>query len=183
MELEELRALKASDQATFMLGRIASETLRMDIALRFLNASLRGRKDIDAYRQAPQGFRANARECTSMINERGEISGHIRTAMLEAVEQAEKVYDHRNRYMHDHLREAMLQEGWELARVSQPPKGTPEIISVTLDEMIYLVHDTIAATWRLRGGAMHLHRGESSWTDLLLGALEPEWDGSVGWVR
>jgi hypothetical protein len=53
MELETLRALPTKDQQTFLLGRIALETTSMDAALRFVNAALRGHRNVDAYLDAP----------------------------------------------------------------------------------------------------------------------------------
>ena len=119
MDLDSLKALPPSDQQTFPIGRISMETVRMDVALRFLNGMLRGSRSADAYLDAPDGFRADARECEQMIHA-NKFSNDETRALLNVVNAARQVYGRRNRYVHRFLRSGFIRrEQWELAHVSR----------------------------------------------------------------
>lgn len=182
MDLEDLQSMPSPDQHTFLLGRISAEALRMDIALRFLNGALRGHNNFDAYLDAPDGFRANARECAHMAEKHDGLSDEVRHALLRAIESASMLYAHRNRFTHDLLRHGLDDNSiWELARVSRPRGEEPIFKVVSFDHMVTLVCDLVAVTWQLRAGGLHLANG-SGWKGLLLGAVEGEWDGSATWI-
>ena len=115
MELEILRTLPARDQQIFLLGRIASETTSMDAALRFVNAALRGERNVDAYLDAPDFFSTNAKECQKLLRDHPELTVETRAAVLAAVSAGSKAYTRRNRYIHDLLRKDLLDTSWQLA--------------------------------------------------------------------
>lgn len=181
MELETLRALPAKDQQTFLLGRIASETTSMDAALRFVNAALRGQRNVDAYLDAPNFFSTNAKECRKLIKDHPELTAETRTAVQGAVLAGSKAYTRRNRYIHDLLRRDLLDTSWELAPLSRRPEGEPEFETVSFDEMVALVREIIAATWRLRGSALYILQG--TWEGMTFGAVDGVWDGSASYIR
>ncbi|MFF7291653.1 hypothetical protein ACFY9N_03885 [Microbacterium sp. NPDC008134] len=181
MELDDLRALSPTDQQTFLIGRIGMETVRMDIALRFLNGVLRGHRTFDAFMVAPEGFKANAAECDLMIDRRVDTSERERRALHSAIDAARQIYSHRNRYVHRFLRTGLLRkEQWELAHLSRPKGDAPEVENVSFDEMVEVVCDIVGVTYRLRSAAMYVASG--TWSDSLFGHVEGAWDGSAEWV-
>lgn len=181
MELSALRELPVTDQQTFLLGRIAGETTRMDAALRLLHAALRGEQDIDAFLDAPNFFTTNAKECRKLTKEHPAIDDETRSAVLRAVTFAGGHYTRRNPYIHDMLRRDLLDRSWELARLSRQDEGSPSSEPVSFDDAVALVTGLVAATWRLRACAMYvLNR---SWEGIALGEVEGEWDGSANYVR
>jgi hypothetical protein len=181
MDLDTLRALPVTDQRVFLLGRIAAETTSMDAALRLLNGALRGQYDIDAYLDAPDFFSKNARECRKLLNKRDEIDDETRKAVLRAITLASDAYTKRNRYVHDLLRDDLLDRSWELARLSRQPEGQPEFETVSFDDMVSLVLQLVTATWKLRGCALYVLNG--SWSGIALGQVAGEWDGSSNFSR
>lgn len=181
MELKALRALPVTDQQTFLLGRIAAETTRMDAALRLLHAALRGENEIDAFLDAPKFFTSNAKECQKLTKEHSIIDEETRAAVLHAVTFAGKHYTRRNRYIHDMLRRDLLDRSWELAPLSREEEGSPTSEPVSFENAVALVTGIVAATWRLRGCALYvLNR---SWEGMALGEVEGDWDGSATYIR
>jgi hypothetical protein len=181
MELEMLRTLPAKDQQIFLLGRIASETTSMDAALRFVNAALRDQRNVDAYLDAPNFFSSNAKECQKLIRNHPELSSETRKAVLGAVSAGSKAYARRNRFIHDLLKKDLLVTSWELAPLSRQPEGAPEFETVSFDDMVALVREIIAATWRLRGSALYILQG--TWEGMTFGTVEGDWDGSASYIR
>ena len=88
MELAHLRSLPAADQQTFLLGRIAGETTSMDAALRFVNAALRGRRDIDAFLESPDYFSSNVKACRKLADEHEDLSPELRKALAKALKNS-----------------------------------------------------------------------------------------------
>jgi hypothetical protein len=181
MELDALRALPITDQQTFLLGRIAGETTRMDAALRLLHAALRGEQDLDAFLDAPNFFTTNAKECRKLTKEHPAIDDGTRSAVLRAVTFAGNHYTRRNRYIHDLLRRDLLDRSWELARLSRQGGGTPASEPVSFEAAVALVRGLVAATWRLRGCALYVLN--HSWEGMALGEVQGEWDGSATYTR
>lgn len=61
-------------------------------------------------------------------------------------------------------------------------KDAPESESVSLDHAIALVHSLVAATWRLRATRNYLTNGSATWTGMLVGYVEGDWDGNASWI-
>lgn len=184
MDLLSLKALSAADQQIFLLGRLTAEPVRMDIAMRFLNSGLLGHRDFESFMDTTVNFTANANECLSLIAASPDFADDERDALASAVDDAKVVYAHRNRYAHDHLRRSLLnREQWELARIARPVGNTPEVIPVSFDDMVALVQEVVAVTYRLRACAMHVMTGgASTWRDLVFSPVQGDWDGSVEWI-
>lgn len=177
MDLTSLRALDDDDQRTFLLGRIVTETASLDAALRFFHAALDGRREVDAFRDAPDQFRANIRECSEKVAST-ELTDVARTAFEATLNAAGSVYDRRNRFVHDLLRDDLLSQGWELMRLNR--KGE-EFVQTDPDDMVRLVEEVVGVRWRLRGAALHLLQG--GWESTALGEVEGQWDGTADLSR
>lgn len=180
MDLISLRALDDADQRTFLLGRIVSETAGLDAALRFFHAALDGRREVDAFRDAPDQFRVNARECAEKVAGATELAHGARAAFDATLLAAADVYDWRNRFVHDLLRDDALSQRWELMRLNW--KGAA-ITQTDFDDMVHLVEEIVGVTWRLRGSALYVLQG--GWESIALGEVEGQWDGNAktsrGW--
>ncbi|MDD1477896.1 hypothetical protein [Arthrobacter sp. H16F315] len=181
MKLEKLRALAPADQQIFLLGRIALETSRLDASLRFVHAALSGQNNVDAFLDAPDNFSVNVKKCRQLIDTHLTLNDQAGAAVLDAVVAARNVYQRRNRYTHDFLRKDLLNQGWELARLSRQCADAPEVMAVSFDDMVNLVTDLIAATWRLRGCAIYVLTG--GWAGTAFGTVEGQWDGSATLTR
>jgi hypothetical protein len=181
MKLEKLRALPSADQQIFLLGRIALETSRLDASLRFVHAALSGQNNVDAFLDAPDNFSVNVKKCRQLIDNHQKLDDKARAAVLDAVVAARNVYQRRNRYTHDFLRKNLLDQGWELARLSRQRADMPEVMAVSFDDMVSLVTELIAATWRLRGCAVYVLSG--GWAGMAFGTVEGEWDGNATSTR
>jgi hypothetical protein len=177
MEMEKLEALNEKDQQIFLLGRIAFETSSLDIALRFVHGALRGHKDLDAFLDAPDNFSNNVRACTDLAKSHRDLSDELRTAVLAAIAEAAEIYRTRNRYTHDLLRADLMNQGWELARLTRQNHDTPESIPVSFNDMVDLVLKLVTATWRLRGCGLYVLSGQ--WENIALGSVEGRWDGTA----
>lgn len=181
MKLSMLRALPSADQQIFLLGRIALETSRLDASLRFVHAALSGRNNVDAFLDAPDNFSANVKQCRQLIENHQTLDAQSRAALLDAVVAARNVYQQRNRYTHDFLRKDVLDQGWELARLSRQRADMPEVMAVSFDNMVSLATELVAATWRLRGCAVYVLTGR--WAGMALGTVEGDWDGNATSTR
>jgi hypothetical protein len=180
VELHVLRALPVPDQQTFLIGRIAEETTRMDAALRMVHAALRGEHDIDAFLDAPNFFSSSARECKILVKEHPTLDADTRAAINHSVTFASQCYTRRNRYIHDVLTQDLLDRSWELSHLSRQPLGVQAEV-VSFDDAVALVTDLVTATWRLRGCAMYaLNRG---WGGMAFGEVEGDWDGTASYSR
>jgi hypothetical protein len=194
MDLEQLRALPASDRWVFVRGRIASEAVDMDAALRGVHAALRGRHDRDALLDASAMWGKVVQECQQMLDTY-LTDDEMRSAIRSAIDAAAKAWSERNRYMHD-LLSARIEEDDDSATVAEQrepradddryrlrlarQKNAPEVESVSLDDAIALVESIVAAMWRLRAARQYLTN--RSWRSMLLGHVEGDWDGNAGWV-
>lgn len=173
-----LRSLDDADQRTFLLGRIVTETASLDAALRFFHAALNGRREVDAFRDAPDQFRTNVRECLQKVASTIDLADVACTAFNATLQAATIVYDRRNRFVHDILRDDWLSQGWELMRLNR--RGD-EVVQTDPDDMVRLVEEIVGVTWRLRGGALYVLQG--GWKGMALGVVEGQWDGSANSSR
>jgi len=170
MELDTLAALPEADQQVFLLGRIAYETTRVDIGLRFVNGALRGEPGVDAYLDAPDNFSDNVKKSTALATKHAGLTDEGRAAVLAAIVAADSVYKRRNRYTHDFIRSSMMSDGWELARLERQPDEALAFTEVSFDEMVDLVLELVAVTWRLRGCGMYVLNGGRA--GMALGVVE-----------
>lgn len=181
MRLETLEGLPVSDQQTFLLGRIVAETTRMDAALRFLHAALRGEHDVLASLDAPDRYSDNSKQCRRLIGDHNTVDDETRAAVLAALASADENYARRNRYAHDMLRRDVLDRSWELARLSRQAEGEPDAKQVSFADAVALVTDIVAVTWRLR--ACGLYVLTRKWEGMALGYVTGDWDGNASYVR
>jgi hypothetical protein len=180
VQQSELQTLPVDDQHAFLLGRIGMQTVRMDIALRFLHSMLEGHRDFDAFLDAPDRFSANAKSCRRMIADHDALSPESRAALTQVVSRAEDLYAQRNRFTHDFLRTALIdQTRWELARVARTDHDLPDRVIVSFESMVEFVCALIAATYQLRASAMHVVGQGSGWDAGLFGTVVGRWDGAV----
>ena len=177
VELEALRALPPEDQRTFLLGRILAETSRMDLLMRFLNAVLRGEREVSAYLDSPDNFTRNSEDCLIRIRADSDLDLRTREALLASVQAAIVAYKRRNRFVHDLLQEDMLFGDWELMPLRRVPGGNESGEKVSFDSMVQVVEQLITATIRLRGGAMHVLQG--GWDKPAFGPVRGAWDGTA----
>ena len=192
MDLEELRALPANDRWVFVLGRVTTEAVDMDSALRGLHAALRGHHDLPALLAAPEMWTKNIKECRELLAEQS-IDAGIRDAISAALDAAAAAWKGRNAFLHELLVTRIDDDAPppivaepraddDRYRIRMSSKSTkPQVESVTLDEAIALVCDLVAARWRLVAARLFL-AGTRSWRDLLLGHVEGDWDGNAMWV-
>jgi len=174
MELDALYALPPADQRTFLLGRLATETTRMDIALRFLNASLDGRTESDSFRYALDRFQVNVDECEVKVAATGRLSDDERPLIRATLDAARAVYRRRNRFVHDLLREDLFSKDWELMRLNRTGE---EFTTTNAGDMIALVCNLVSVTYRLRGAAIYALQG--GWAAMAFGTVVGQWDGTA----
>ncbi|WP_162942731.1 hypothetical protein [Cryobacterium soli] len=154
-----------------------AQTSSLDIALRFVNSALHGHHNVDAYLDAPDNFSKNVRSCSQLARAHVDLEESTRLAVLDAIAAAETVYKQRNRYMHDFLREDLLSQGWELARLTRQPDEMAESMPVSFDDMVTLVLELTTVTWRLRGCGLYVLGGQ--WEAMALGTVQGLWDGKA----
>lgn len=185
VKIEEVQELPRADQLTFLRGRIVEASLSMEVVLRYLHVQLHGGVNFDAALDTPQQFSQLANGCLAAATSLDRLNDSTRPLVLSSIAQAARLYERRNRIIHDLLQRDLLhEEQWKLSRVSRPRKEReselPEPVPISPDEMIDLVHEFISATWRLRGVLWTLmvgHDGEIS--PYLSEPLRPNWDGSI----
>jgi len=174
MDLDALYALPPADQRTFLLGRLSTETTRMDIALRFLNAALDGVGEVDAFRDAPDRLQPNVDECEAKVAATDRLSNDERPLVSGTLDAARTVYQRRNRFVHDLLREDLFTKDWELLRLN---RNGEEFTTTNAADMIALVCELVSVTYRLRGAAIYALQG--GWAAMALGDVRGRWDGTV----
>lgn len=174
MDLDALYALEPVDRRTFLLGRLVTETTSMDAALRFLHAALDGQTAVDAFRDAPDAFQQNAKKCAREVATTERLTDEERPKILATLDAARAVYERRNRFVHDLLRDDLLSKGWELMRLNR--KGE-EFTTTSADAMIALVCELVGVTYRLRGAAIYVLQG--GWAVWAFGTVKGQWDGTA----
>lgn len=189
MDLEQLHTLPASDKWIFVRGRIVSEAVSMDAALRGVHAALRGRDDRDALLDGSAMWSNAVKECRQLLEIYSPLDDEMRAAIHSALDSASAAWDMRNRYMHDLLsariddpaapaKQRADDDRYRLRLTRQ--QNAPEVDSVSLNDAINLVQSIVAALWRLRAARQYLRNG--SWRSMLLAHVEGDWDGNAGWV-
>jgi hypothetical protein len=195
MELEDLKKLPAADRWIFVRGRVATEAVELDAALRGVHAALRGRGDREALLGAPESWSAARRECLEALAD-FELDTTMRVAIKEALSRAEDVWRERHRYVHDLLVES-LDTIDEMPEVIRPAgaaadddryqlrlahrAGAPDGVQVSFDGAIDLVVRLLEATWRLRAARLCISEGSATWRQMLFSDLDGNWDGTVSW--
>jgi len=180
MDIEQVRDLSDEDQRVFLLGRVASETTRMDAALRMLHAALRGEHSVDAFLDAPNFVSTLVKECRSLLSAYGELDEGALRAVRRTLTDASAAYSRRNRFMHDMLRADLLTREWQLAGLVRRADGEQPVEPTRFDNMVGLVCDLVGVTWRVRGAAFYVHN--RSWQGSALGAVTGQWDGSAEYL-
>ncbi|KIP89885.1 hypothetical protein [Microbacterium algeriense] len=195
MDRDQLKALPASDRWVFVRGRIVSDSVDMDAALRGLHAALRGRDDRKALLDAPANWTEAVKKCRQLLDRYEPIDADMRGAIHSAIDAAAEAWSERNRYMHD-LLDARIQGEDDPSRIAENvepradddryrfrlarQKDAPEVESVSLDDAIREVESIVAAMWRLRAARNFLAYG--SWQSMLRGHVEGDWEGNASWV-
>jgi hypothetical protein len=194
MDLEQLQTLKPSDRWVFLRGRIASEAVDMDAALRGLHAILRNRHDREALLEAPESWGATWRECIEKLTTH-DVDDELRRAIRSALDHAARAWNSRNRYMHDLLvarvdpidepsvveRQTRAEDDRYRLRLAPRSEAT-EVESVSISDAISLVCSITAAKWRLRAARLYLANESTSWRSMLLGHVTGDWDGNADWI-
>lgn len=186
MDLDALRRLPTDDQQVFLLGRILSETTRLDGMLRFLHSALRNTGDgVDmlALYDSPDSFAVGAAGCLELIDGRNDLDDAARDCLRASVTAASRAYRRRNRFVHDLLREDFLQRGlWELSRLQRRVgEIEPRTEVLTFDDVVDVVCELVSAVWRIRGAALYVATGR--WDAYALGEVEGHWDGTASASR
>ncbi|MEV8136803.1 hypothetical protein [Microbacterium aurantiacum] len=194
MDVEELHQLATADRWVFVIGRIATDAVAMDAALRGVHASLRGRDDRNALLEAPDGWSATMRECVDKLSAH-DLDDTMRSAIRAALDDAGRAWSDRNRYMHDLLvdsidvddepptieRESRAEDDRYRLRLARK-KNAPEHETVSLDDAINLVLALVAARWRLRAARSFLTNRSTVWRGMLVGHVQGSWDGNADWI-
>ncbi|WP_454172192.1 hypothetical protein [Microbacterium maritypicum] len=192
MNLKQLRKLPASDQWTFVRGRIAESSVELDAALRGLHAQLRGLDSREAMLSASKNWSIVADQCRTMMPCAPVPDRNVHVAISSAIDSAAAAYEERNRYMHDLLAadvddelvpdpDRIRQEGDYYLLALATKSGGPGVTLVTLDRAIDVVLRLTTETWRLRAARGYL-AGRTTWKSLLMGVVEGEWDGTANWT-
>lgn len=190
MEIDELRHMTSADRWVFVRGRIATEAVDMDAALRGVHAALRNRHDRDALLEAKPAWSTTLTQCKAELQTRG-LSDEMRDAAVHVLDDAGRMWNERNRYMHDLLvvsididdappvfTEPRAEDDRYLLRLARV-NDAPESVSVSLDSAIQLVLELVAVTWRLRALRFYLAKESGGWRGMLLGHVEGVWDGTA----
>jgi hypothetical protein len=195
MSLEGLPNLSVHHQWVYVVGRIVVESVNVDARLRALLATLNGRMDRDALREAAPQWSTTLAGCKNHLAQ-VPFSEKTWAAVMAVVNDADAAWNERNRYVHDLLVETIAADDQphpdaaafdgkhprlRVRLASDRKGGAPDAQVVSLDQAVALVHQLVAVGWRLRGAQGHL-AGATTWNDLLFGHVTGDWDGSAGWT-
>ena len=188
MELDDVLTLPMADQMTYLRGRILESALSMEAVARYLHVRLDGGSDLDAALDTPQQFQVLARECAERAEACERFSDRARPLAVSAIHEAAALYERRNRFVHDALRQDLVNEQeWERAKLWRPrsEKGgpLPEPEPASSQEMVDLVFHLIRTTWRLRGALWCLISSSQEISPYLTHPFTPQWDGSFVALR
>lgn len=183
MDLDVVRAMPTPDQLTYLRGRILEVALSMEAVARYLHVRLSGGSDFEAALDTPQQFQELMKECARDAVHCGWFSDQTRPLAIDAINEASKLYERRNRFVHDALRRSLeSEERWELAKLWRHRRDiggpVPEPEPVSVDDMIGLVFELIRTTWRLRGVLWCSITPSHEASPYLTHPFEPQWDGS-----
>lgn len=184
MDLDTVSALPMADQMTFLRGRILEEALSMEAVARYLHVRLSGGSNLEDAIDTPLQFQTLITQCNERALRCDRFSDRTRLLAVDAIEDAAKLYERRNRFVHDALRRDLLSEElWERSRLSRPKREMGELLPdpepVSAAEMVDLVFGIIRSTWRLRGVLWSLISQSREVSPYLTHAFEPQWDGSI----
>ena len=168
---------------TFLRGRILDEALSMEAVARYLHVRLKGGSDFDSALDTPQRFKPLIDECATIAPHCEQLHSRIRPLALEVINEAGRLYELRNRFVHDALRRNLVSEQtWERFRLSRPRseagKPPPDPEPVSADEMVALILDLIRTTWRLRGVLWSMIGSSQEVSPFLTHPFVPRWDGA-----
>jgi hypothetical protein len=183
MDIDAVNALPTADQMTYLRGRILESALSMEAVARYLHVKLGGSDDLEAALDTPQQFQALAKALTARATASEGLSDRTRPLALNAIDRAVVLYERRNRFVHDALRQKLTtEEQWELSKLWRPKRENggplPEPEPVSAQEMVDLVFDLIETTWRLRGALWCLMAPSQEISPYLTHPFTPQWDGS-----
>lgn len=183
MDLEAVNALPMADQMTFLRGRILEEALSMEAVARYLHVRLNGGSDLEAALDTPLYFKVMIADCAELAPQCERLSDRVRPLALDVINDAGRLYERRNRFVHDALRRNLASEQlWELSKLSRPKSeagGTlPDPEPVSAEEMVALVFDLIRTTWRLRGVLWSMISPSQEVSPFLTHPFAPQWDGT-----
>lgn len=188
MDIDEVKGLPLADQMTFLRGRILEESLSMEAVARYVYVRLRGGSNLEEALDTPQQFKTLVADCSKFVPDCDRLSERIKPVVLAAIEDADVLYERRNRFVHDALRHDLLSEErwarvklWRRKGEKGEPVPSPEPVSP--EEMIDLVFELIRATWRLRGLLWSLISTSHEVSPYLTHSFEPQWDGSIAFVN
>lgn len=188
MDLDVVRGLQMADQLTYLRGRILEAALSMEAVVRYLHVRLSGGSDLEEALHTPKQFQVLIAECAEHAARCARFSDRTRSLAMDAIHQAARLYERRNRFVHDALRLSLVSEQrWERSKLWRPKREIgeplPEPEPVSADEMVELVFDLIRTTWRLRGALWCLVGSSQEASPYLTHPFEPQWDGSFLAVR
>jgi hypothetical protein len=182
MDLEAVCALPMADQMTYLRGRILESALSMEAVARYLHVRLCGSADLEDALDTPQQFQVLATELTARASACDKFSDRTRPLALNAIVRASSLYERRNRFVHDALRNKLTTEQWELSKLWRPKREIggplPEPEPVSAQEMVDLVFELIETTWRLRGALWCMMDPSKEVSPYLTHPFTPQWDGS-----
>ncbi|WP_147264028.1 hypothetical protein [Desertihabitans brevis] len=183
MDLETVNALPMADQMTFLRGRILDEALSMEAVARYLHVRLMGGSDLDSALDTPQQFQSLIDECAELAPRCERLHKRVQPLALDAINEADRLYKLRNRFVHDALRNNLVSEQrWERFRLSRPKREAgrpmPDPEPVSAEEMVALTFDLIRTTWRLRGVLWSMIGSSQEASPFLTHPFAPQWDGT-----
>jgi hypothetical protein len=195
VNLEGLPRLSAHHRWVYVVGRIVVESVNMDARLRALLATMRGRTEPDAVLEAAPPWNSSITNCRKLLP--GIANDTTRTAIATILDEADRAWNERNRYVHDMLIDKIAADDDSYSRavgskgedqrlrrrLARDTKGgAPDAQVVSLDHAVELVQQLVSATWRLQAARGYLAGRTTMWSALLFGHVTGEWDGSAEWV-
>ena len=183
MDLDVVRALPIADQMTYLRGRILEAALSMEAVARYLHVRLSGGSDLEAALHTPQHFQVLITQCAERAARCERLSDRTGPLATDAIHEAGRLYERRNRFVHDALRRSLVSaQQWERSKLWRPKseidESLPDPEPVSAEEMVDLVFDLIRTTWRLRGALWCLITPSQEASPYLTHPFEPQWDGS-----
>lgn len=184
--------MSAHHQWVYVVGRIVLESVSMDARLRALLATMRGCMEPDAALGAAPPWNSSMTDCRKLLP--GLASDTTRAAIATVLDEADRAWNERNRYVHDMLIDkiAVDDDSYPTVvgstgehqrlrrRLARDTKGgAPDAQVVSLDHAVKLVEQLVSATWRLQAARGYLAGRTSMWSALLFGHVTGNWDGSA----
>lgn len=165
-----LYRLGLDHQATFWIGQMARESVRMERLLISIGRKLQGEA---APQSSTGGFQRQARDVRMGL--RGLTDFEFAAESEDAVAHAARSYRIRNRFVHDELA-STFEESWHQIDLRKLDDGTPKLIDI--DHLADCATDLRRAWWRLTAVDAVL-----SWQLMPDLASEPRAAQREGWLR